>query len=71
MSQKRAFDSGLHLSAISMNRFVGSREFTDTDPQMLHAMWLMGFGADPDKSLEEVEHAEIVYDKFAPGISKR
>jgi hypothetical protein len=71
MSQRRPVDSPLPFPAISVNRLAGAREFSDTDPQMLHAMWLMGFGADPDKSLEEVEQAEIVYDKFAPGVAKR
>jgi len=70
MSQKRPHVPQ-HIPGIQLNRMTGDRQFTDTDPQMLHAMWLMGFGADPDKTLEEVEHSVTVYDKFAPGVSRR
>lgn len=44
------------------------RVFADTDPQMLHAILRMETGADPDVSLEEVERAEVVYDKFRPRV---
>lgn len=47
------------------------REFKDTDPQMLFALWQMELGVDPDKSLSEVEDAEVLYDKFRPGLSTR
>ncbi|MCC5877783.1 MAG: hypothetical protein JJU11_16305 [Candidatus Sumerlaeia bacterium] len=47
------------------------RQFRDTDPQMLFAIWNMELGVDPDKSLNEVENATVAYDKFKPGISQR
>lgn len=46
-------------------------EFTDTDPQMLHALWALDSGIDPERSLDEVAGAVVVYDKFRPGVSGR
>lgn len=48
-----------------------SVQFTDTDPQMLYALWAMESGADPDQSLREIEGAVVAYDKFRPRISRR
>lgn len=48
-----------------------SIQFTDTDPQMLYALWAMESGADPDQSLREIEGAVVAYDKFRPRISRR
>lgn len=50
---------------------LSPRQFRDTDPQMLFAMWNMEMGVDPDRSLNEVEHAVVAYDKFRPGIRKQ
>lgn len=50
---------------------LAPRQFRDTDPQMLFAMWNMELGIDPDRSLDEVEHAVVVYDKFRPGLRNR
>ncbi len=47
------------------------RQFKDTDPQMLFAIWQMELGADPDRSLDEVQDAEVVYDKFRPRLAPR
>lgn len=47
------------------------RQFRDTDPQMLFALWNMEYGVDPDRSLDEVQNAEVVYDKFRPGLRKQ
>ncbi|MCC6546712.1 hypothetical protein IT570_06040 [Candidatus Sumerlaeota bacterium] len=48
-----------------------SVQFTDTDPQMLYALWAMESGADPDQSLREIEGAVVAYDKFRPRLSRR
>lgn len=47
-----------------------THEFTDTDPQMLFVMWDMENGLDPEKSLEEIEDAVVVYDKFRPRLRR-
>jgi hypothetical protein len=46
-------------------------EFKDTDPQMLFAIWDMENGVDPDISLERVQNAKVVYDKFRPRLARR
>ncbi len=46
-------------------------EFKDTDPEMLFALWEMEQGVDPDQSLETVQNATVLYDKFRPRISRR
>ncbi len=47
------------------------RQYEDTDPQMLFALWEMESGVDPDRSLDEIEGATVIYDKFRPGVSRR
>ncbi len=47
------------------------RQYDDTDPQMLFALWDMESGMDPERSLDEIEGATVIYDKFRPGISRR
>jgi hypothetical protein len=71
VSQKRPNNhQGLH-DVLAGSPLAKPREFTDTDPQMLYAIWQMEFGMDPDRSLQEVEHAVVVYDKFAPRVANR
>ena len=57
--------------ATDLSQIARPRQFTDTDPQMLFALWNMELGVDPDRSLDEVQHAEVVYDKFRPSLSRR
>jgi hypothetical protein len=70
MSQKRP-PVGSHMLANFVAPALRPRTFSDTDPQMLHALWMMEQGIDPDQTLQEVEQATVVYDKFAPRVSQR
>lgn len=60
------------LVATNVNTLSSHRAcFKDTDPEMLFALWEMEMGVDPDKSLETVEGATVVYDKFRARLSHR
>ena len=59
------------LMGSSLAAITDHREYRDTDPQMLYALWQMELGADPEKSLDEVRGAVVIYDKFAPRVSRR
>lgn len=63
------FHAAILKDATDVQYLSRRREFKDTDPQMLFALWQMELGVDPDTSLSEVEDAEVVYDKFRPGLS--
>lgn len=69
ISKSSKFDQ--NLLGASLPSMTGRREYRDTDPQMLYALWQMEFGADPEKSLDEVQGAVVQYDKFAPRVSRR
>ena len=45
-------------------------EYTDTDPQMLFAMWDTQNDGDPDQALDALDGAEVVYDKFRPRLGR-
>jgi hypothetical protein len=59
-STRQGLDSSTHC-----------HEYKDTDPQMLFAIWDMEKGIDPDLSLDQIEGSVVVYDKFAPRLSRR
>jgi hypothetical protein len=53
-----------------LSQIARPRQFSDTDPQMLFALWNMELGVDPDRSLDEVQNAVVVYDKFRPSLRR-
>lgn len=52
-------------------RGASSRQYEDTDPHMLFALWDMEHGLDPERTLDEIEGAQVLYDKFRPTVSRR
>jgi hypothetical protein len=50
-------------------RQLAPRQYADTDPHMLFALWDSADNA--DARLDELEGAVVVYDKFRPRLSSR
>lgn len=50
-------------------RQLAPRQYADTDPQMLFALW--DSDENTDARLDELEGSVVVYDKFRPRLSAR
>ncbi len=57
--------------ALQTKPYNRNQVFSDTDPQMLFAIWQMEFGKDPEDTLDEIQDAEVIYDKFRPRLSSK
>lgn len=73
MARKDSFLTPLLVSqGSSVDKCLRGTQFSDTDPQMLYALWAMEMeGKDPDRSLDEISGAQVLYDKFRPRLSNR